>query len=86
MSLLDFVCFVIEIFMYYIFDIVLDKCGIKWCSMLNFIVYSNRIVEKKVFFGSIFIWVGEDEFDILFCCYYLNNGIIFVVGIKLEVK
>lgn len=53
---------------------------------MDFIVYSNKIVEKKVVFGSIIMWVGEDEFDILFCCYYLNNGIILVVGIKLVVK
>lgn len=86
LSLLDPNCTVIETPTHYIFDTELDKCGTKRRSTPNFIVYSNRIVEKKASPGSIITRVGEDEFDIPFCCYYLNNGIRTAVGIKPEVK
>lgn len=86
LSLLDPTCRVIETPTHYIFDTALDKCGTKRRSTPNFIVYSNRIVEKKASPGSIITRVGENEFDIPFCCYYLNNGITSAVGIKPEVK
>ena len=86
LSLLDPTCKVTETPTHYIFDTALDKCGTKRRSTPNFIVYSNRIMEKKASAGSIITRVGENEFDIPICCYYLNNGITSAVGIKPEVK
>ena len=86
LSLLDPTCDVIETPTHYIFKTALDKCGTKRRSTPNFIVYSNKIVERNAAPGSIITRVGEDEFDIPFCCYYLNNGITSAVGIKPEVK
>ncbi|KAL9968094.1 hypothetical protein ACROYT_G026423 [Oculina patagonica] len=86
LSLLDPTCDVIETPTHYIFKTALDKCGTKRRSTPNFIVYSNKIVERHAAPGSIITRVGEDEFDIPFCCYYLNNGITSAVGIKPEVK
>ncbi|XP_015761376.1 PREDICTED: uncharacterized protein LOC107340539 [Acropora digitifera] len=86
LSLLDPKCPVIETPTHYIFETALDKCGTKRRSTVNFIAYSNRIVERKVSPGSIITRVGEDEFDIPFCCYYLNNGITSSVGMKPKVK
>lgn len=86
LSLLDPSCPVIETPTHYIFKTGLDKCGTKRRSTMDFIVYSNKIVEKKAAPGSIITRVGEDEFDIPFCCYYLNNGITSAVGIKPVVK
>ena len=86
LSLLDPTCKVVETPTHYIFDTALDKCGTKRRSTPNFIAYSNRIVEKTASPGSIITRVGKDEFDIPFCCYYLNNGITSSVGIKPEVK
>lgn len=86
LSLLDPSCPVIETPTHYIFKTGLDKCGTKRRSTMDFIVYSNKIVEKKAAPGSVITRVGEDEFDIPFCCYYLNNGITSAVGLKPEVK
>ena len=86
LTLLDPTCDVIETPTHYIFNTALDKCGTTRRSTSDFIVYSNKIMERNAPPGSIITRIGQDEFDIPFCCYYLNNGIVSAVGIKPEVK
>lgn len=71
---------------HYIFNTELNGCGTTRRHTKNFIVYSNRVTEKAVAQHGLITRVGEGEFNIPFCCYYLDNGIVSAVGYKPFVK
>lgn len=67
---------------HYIFKTALDGCGTTRRTTKRFLVYSNRVTERHVARKGVITRIGEDEFNIPFCCYYLDNEIVSAVGYK----
>lgn len=84
LRLLDPSCKASENETHYSFSTALDGCGTTRRSTKDFLVYSNKVQEKPVKQSGLITRVGKDEFNIPFCCYYLNNGIITAVGYEPE--
>ena len=84
LRLLDPTCKASENETHYSFSTALDGCDTKRRSTKDYLVYSNKVVEKPVEQSGLITRVGKGEFNIPFCCYYLNNGIITAVGYKPE--
>lgn len=78
---LDVNCGVIDNLIYFIFDVLLIGCGIKSRYINLLVIYSNEVLFVLFVVEDIVFYVFD--FQILFYCYYDNEGLVLGVGFML---